>query len=113
MTSNVTRFPAARLYLSEIELCGWLSQAEPGETIEYHRGFLGIDRTPHGLPMPPKDRDDFVKMTERALTLAEQDLVHLVQRRLGADTFSYLAIARKRRAGVALSFSTLFAEKAA
>jgi len=113
MTSNVSPFPPVRLRMSDIELCGWLSQAEPGETIEYHRGFLGIDRTPLGQPMSIENRGDLICIAERAMRLAEQGLVHLVQRRLGADTFSYLAVARSRPAGAALSFSTLFAEEAA
>jgi hypothetical protein len=109
--SNVSPFPAVRL--GEIELCGWVSQAGPGETIEYHRGFLGIDRTPVGRPMSTEDRLRLIAMAERAMRLAEQGLIHLVQRRLGADTFSYLAVARSRPAGTALSFSTLFAQEAA
>ncbi len=109
--NNVSAFPPVQL--SEIELCGWVSQAEPGEAIEYHRGFLGIDRTPVGRPMSAEDRLHLIAMAERAMRLAEQGLLHLVQRRLGADTFSYLAVARSPPAGAALSFSTLFAQEAA
>jgi hypothetical protein len=111
--SNVSPFPAVRSRISEIELCGWLSQASPGEAIEYHRGFLVVDRTPLGQPMTPTDRGDLDRIAERAMRLAEQGLLHLVQRRLGADTFSYLAIARARPNGAVLSFPTLFAEEAA
>jgi hypothetical protein len=110
---NVSSFPASRQHLTEIELCGWLNQAEPGEALEYHRGFLGIDRTPLGRPMSLKDRIDLIDVAERAMRLAEQGIVHLVQRRLGDDTFAYLAVARSRPAGAALSFSTLFAKEAA
>jgi hypothetical protein len=101
------------LFGNEVALTAWLSQAAPGETIEYHRGFLGIDRTPLGQPMSPEDRGHLVRVAERAMRLAEQGLVHLVQRRLGADTFSYLAVARARPAGAALSFPTLIVEEAA
>lgn len=111
--TNVSPFPASRPHIGEIELCGWLSQAEPGETLEYHRGFLGIDRTPLGQPMSLKDRIDLIDVAERAMRLAEKGLVHLVQRRISNDTFSYLAVARSRPAGAALSFSTLFAQEAA
>ena len=34
--------------LSEIELCAWIAQAEPGAILEYHRGFLALDRTAFG-----------------------------------------------------------------
>jgi hypothetical protein len=110
---NVSPFPASRSHISEIELCGWLSQAEPGATLEYHRGFLGVDRTPLGQSMSLKDRIDLIDVAERAMRLAEQGLIHLVQRRIADDTFSYLAVARSRPRGAALSFSTLFAQEAA
>ena len=31
--------------LDEIGLCAWIAQAEPGETLVYHRGFLAVDAT--------------------------------------------------------------------
>lgn len=101
------------LFASEVALTAWLSRAAPGEAIEYHRGFLGIDRTPLGQPMSTEDRGHLIRIAECAMRLAEQSLVHLVQRRLGADTFSYLAVARARPAGAALSSSTLIVEEAA
>jgi len=103
----------AILVTNEVALTAWLNQSAPGETIEYHRGFLGIDRTPLGQPMSPEDRGHLIRIAERAMRLAEQGFVHLVQRRIATDTFSYLAVARVRPAGAALSFSTLFAEEAA
>jgi hypothetical protein len=101
------------LFANEVALTAWINQAVPGETIEYHRGFLGVDRTPLGQPMSPEDRGHLIRIAECAMRLAEQGLVHLVQRRLGADTFSYLAVARARPAGAALSSSTLIVEEAA
>ena len=29
--------------ISEIEFCGWVGQAVPGDRLEYHRGFLVLD----------------------------------------------------------------------
>ncbi len=113
ITRNITPSPVIRPRSRDIELYGWLSQAEPGEALEYHRGYLGIDRTPLGQPMSIKDRVDLITIAELVVRLAEQGLIHLVQRRLGADTFSYLAVARSRPAGAALSFSILFAQEAA
>lgn len=101
------------LFANEVALTAWINQAAPGETIEYHRGFLGIDRTPLGQPMSPEDRGHLIRIAECAMRLTEQGLLHLVQRRLGADTFSYLAVARARPAGAALSSSTLIVEEAA
>lgn len=31
--------------LDEVGLCAWIAQAEPGETLIYHRGFLAVDAT--------------------------------------------------------------------
>ena len=42
--------------LSEFELRAWIIQAQPGEVLEYHRGFLAIDRTPLGPPMSEEER---------------------------------------------------------
>ena len=39
-------FPTACLRLSEMDLCAWLAQAEPGDALEYFRGFLSMDRCP-------------------------------------------------------------------
>jgi hypothetical protein len=44
-----------------------------------------------------------------ALRAAEQDLVHLVQARIGPDQFAYIAVARRkpRKAGTSLSVRLL------
>ena len=34
----------ARRPLTEIEFCAWVAQAVPGDRLEYHRGFLTLDR---------------------------------------------------------------------
>ena len=30
---------------ADVSLLAWLNQADPGDTIEYHRGFLVLDRS--------------------------------------------------------------------
>lgn len=102
-----------RIPLREPKFCAWLAQAEPGDTLEYHRGFLVIDREELRKGGQAEALRDLIRVGDRAMRLAEQGLIHLVQRRLGADRFSYLAIARPRRKRAALSFSTLFVEGAA
>ena len=42
----VIRIPRPRV--SEIELCAWVAQAAPGAVLEYHRGYLALDRTGFG-----------------------------------------------------------------
>ncbi|HRO10250.1 MAG TPA: hypothetical protein PK452_01885, partial [Amaricoccus sp.] len=40
--------PNPRLRVTEIEICAWIAQAEPGAVLEYHRGYLALDRTAFG-----------------------------------------------------------------
>ncbi len=91
--------------------CAWLSQAEPGHTLEYHRGFLVVDIDPTISKLPRLERLELVQVASRARWAAEKRLLHLVQRRLGDSEFSYLAIARQRRQTPSLS-SMLLAEVA-
>jgi hypothetical protein len=85
------------LTLSAIEFCGWLGQAEPGDVISYHRGFLILDRVPSKKDLPDVRSAELNLLANCAMRAAEHDLVHLVQRRNGSLDFSYLAIARPRK----------------
>jgi hypothetical protein len=89
--------PAA---LREIELSAWLGQAAKGDALEYHRGFLALDLVPARFPDPAKS--ELARVAGLALWAAERGLVHLVQRRLGPDNFSYVIIARGRPVQVAM-----------
>jgi hypothetical protein len=93
--------------LSEIELCAWIAQAEPGEVLEYHRGFLALDRTTFGRFGDTPARAALSLLGSRARDLAERGLVHLVQLRHGPEDYSYLAIARPRRKGALPDFASL------
>ncbi|MGE3160235.1 MAG: hypothetical protein AB7K78_26380 [Xanthobacteraceae bacterium] len=96
---------------TEIDLCAWLSQAAPQDTLEYHRGFLVLDTDLRISGLSKSDRLELVQVARRAWWAAEKNLVHLVQRRLGENRFSYLAIARPRPETPSLS-SLLLAEVA-
>ena len=109
--TNIQRFPFHRR-ITEIDLCAWLGQAEPGDTFEYHRGFLGVDLTPFGNPMSSKTRAELARTSARAYDVAERGFVHLVQRRLGPDVFSYFVIARPSPDHTPVSFETLMSEEA-
>ncbi len=116
MTASISPIstPSPRsTWITEIEFCAWLGQAAPGDVLEYHRGFLVVDVAPFGGPMSSEARAELSRASARAYDLAERSFVHLVQRRLGPDHFSYLAIARPLPQGKALDFSTLMTEEAA
>ena len=93
--------------LSEIELCAWIAQAEPGAVLEYHRGYLALDRTAFGRFADTPARAALAQLGSRAHDLAERGLVHLVQLRHGAEDYSYFAIARPRREGALPDFASL------
>jgi hypothetical protein len=69
----------------------WLARAKPGERLEYHRGFLTIDRS-SASRHTERERRALAKLADTALKAAEADRVHLVQRRNGPADFTYLAI---------------------
>jgi hypothetical protein len=72
----------------------WIGQAKPGECFEYHRGFLTVDRSP-ASHLADHERRVLTKLAGAALSAAQADQVHLVQRRNGPADFSYLAIKAK------------------
>ena len=78
----------------EISFCAWVSQAEPGAALIYHRGFLAVDVASLISKLTPEQRRILRDLAAAAWRAAEQGLVHLVQERLAPDRFAYLAIAR-------------------
>ncbi|WP_157100586.1 hypothetical protein [Rhodoplanes sp. Z2-YC6860] len=44
-----------RLFITDPDFCRWLSEAVPGQTLEYFRGFLAIDRDPNGCRLREED----------------------------------------------------------
>lgn len=97
MTKHVTPPRKTRLMLTEVELCGWLGQAEPGDTLEYYRGFLAVDTVLHGCRLSERDRIELGQIARRALWASERGLAHLLQRRHGPDDYSYYIIVRPKR----------------
>ena len=95
--------------LDEVGLCAWIAQAEPGETLIYHRGFLAVDATAILSKLPADRQRALRQVAAAALRAAEQNLLHLVQARIGPDQFAYIAVARDkpRSSGAALSIRLL------
>jgi len=111
-TTTTTR---AQTPLSEIEFCAWIGQAEPGERLEYYRGFLAQDTIAIASSLSGKELAELGKLASRAFWAFEEGLVHLVQERLATDRFSYIAIARPKpkSTSTAASLSALIFEDAA
>ena len=80
----------------EIGFSAWIALAEPGASITYHQGFLAVDATAPVSKLSADHRRRLRDLAAAAARAAEQDLVHLVQARLGPDRFAYRAIARPK-----------------
>jgi hypothetical protein len=96
-------------HINDISFFAWVAQAEPGEALVYHRGFLAVDTFGSASPLSPERRSTLRRTADAALRAAEQDLVHLVQARIGPDQFAYIAVARRKphKAGASLSMRLL------
>ncbi|MFZ3582134.1 hypothetical protein ACOI1H_08190 [Loktanella sp. DJP18] len=80
----------------EIDFCAWVAQAMAGERLVYHRGFLAFDAMALLSDLPPGRQRALRDVAAAAMRAAEQDLVHLVQARLGPGQFAYIAVARRK-----------------
>ena len=91
--------------VNEIGFCAWVAQADPGEALIYHRGFLAVDTDRLLSKLGGEARIALRRLADAAFRAAEQDLVHLVQARLATDRFAYIAIARRRPKGASAALS--------
>lgn len=89
--------PPRALALRANTFRAWLENAKPGDRIEYHRGFLPLDRDRGVSPLGEKRRRELVSISARAAALADAGDVLLVQRRHGDCDYSYVAIQPKRQ----------------
>ena len=78
--------------LTDAALCDWIEGAQAGESIQYHQGFLLLDRSSitSTLPVPERERVD--ALARRAWLARELGLVHLFSRRVCDGIYRYLAI---------------------
>lgn len=98
------------LRMSDVGFLAWVQQAEAGDRLQYHRGFLALDTFALISGLSAKERAELGKLATRAFCAAEQGLVHLVQERIGIDQFAYIAIARPKPKRAAASLSALLLE---
>ena len=82
--------------LTDIDFLAWIATAEPGTSLEYHRGFLCVDCAEMVSKFEAGDRKRLLTLSDVAARAERAGLVHLVQRRVATDIFAYLAIARPR-----------------
>jgi hypothetical protein len=80
----------------DIGFYAWVSLADPGAAISYHRGFLAVDTGALMSRLTPSQQATLRGIADAAWRASEQNLVHLVQERLGPDLFEYRAVARPK-----------------
>jgi hypothetical protein len=102
-----------RQEINELSFCAWVAQAEPGERLQYHIGFLAVDTFTQISGLSEKERTELGRLSDRAFRAAALGLVHLVQERIGPDCFAYFAIARARPKSVNVSLSALLLDERA
>lgn len=96
--------------ITDIDLYAWVAQAQTGDVLIYHRGFLVVDADKTVSTLRTPRRLALRRLANAAFRAAEQGLVHLVQERVGPDRFAYIAIARPKPEGAAASLSALLLE---
>ncbi len=96
--------------ITDIDLYAWIAQAEAGDALIYHRGFLVVDADKTVSTLPTDQRLAVRCVADAAFRAAEQGLVHLVQERLETDRFAYIAIARPKPKTATASLSALLLE---
>lgn len=89
---NVRVRPPTRLLATMAELQSWLAVAQPGDALEYHRGFLAMDRSV-GSRLGERDRKELCRVADAVMALAQSGHVHPIQRRNGPGDFTYIAVA--------------------
>lgn len=90
--------PSRDLSISEDQFVAWLAEAPPGSAVEYHRGHLAVDRAPGLSPFCEMSRRELVGIADRAMTLAIEGDLMLVQEHHGEGDVGYIAIKPNRSA---------------
>lgn len=72
----------------------WLTRARPGERLQYHRGYLALDRVRGTTSLKEAERRKLAELADHASALAGQRKLHLVQERHGYGDYSYCAVVR-------------------
>lgn len=93
-----TRAQSSSLAIRTCEFGKWVKHAEPGQSIEYHRGYLVIDRANGFSRLGEKARRELHAIAGHVVFLADEGRLVLAQRRLDEGEFSYLAIKTKQPA---------------
>jgi len=78
--------------MNDVDLCVWVADAQPGDSITYYTGHLSRDRLPHSEGYAETVRRKIGELGNAAWMLGEENWLHLVQRRVSYGCWDYLAV---------------------
>jgi hypothetical protein len=78
--------------LNEAALCDWIAQAMVGQSIQYHEGFLLLDRSESTSSFSTKERNRLHSVARRAWIACEMGLVHLFSLKVADSHYRYIAV---------------------
>ena len=78
--------------LTEAAACDWIANALVGQSIQYHEGFLMMDRSDTASELPAKERHRLHLVARRMWIACELGLVHLLSRKVGTCHYQYVAV---------------------
>lgn len=78
--------------LTEAALCDWIAGALVGQSIQYHEGFLLLDRSESSSTRDPKERNRLHSVARRVWIASELGLVHLFSLKVDEGHYRYIAV---------------------
>ena len=83
---------SAKDVMNDVDLCVWVADAQPGDSLVYYTGHLSRDRLPHNDGYSDAIRRKIAELGNAAWMLGEENWLHLVQRRVSYGCWDYIAV---------------------
>jgi len=87
-----SRFLTPKDVMNDVDLCVWVADAKPGDSLIYYTGHLSRDRLMHSEGFDEPVRRKLGELGNAAWMLGEENWVHLVQRRVSYGCWAYIAV---------------------
>lgn len=97
IASDVPRFVESRFLtpkdvMNDVDLCVWVADAKPGDSLIYYTGHLSRDRLMHSEGFDEPVRRKLCELGNAAWMLGEENWLHLVQRRVSYGCWDYIGV---------------------
>ena len=89
-----SRFLTPKDVMNDVDLCVWVADAQPGDSITYYTGHLSRDRLSHNEGYSEAIRRKIGELGNAAWMLGNENWVHLIQRRVAMGCWEYIAVRR-------------------